>query len=382
MTVVQRADKRAHTVVFLAPMMGVGGAERQFYLLMRALLGTRWTPLLVTLNGRGRFFDEAKSSGIESIYLEIPSLDLFRGARAVRALMRRPDVDVVLARGFSATTLARLAKIGLRNAPAVVVAEHSTGRSASRRWRHDVIDRLLAPVASAFVAVAHSQVPYLIGDKALPSSRIRVIHNGIEYDPYLNSNRKVARAELGFGSDEFVVGIVAALRPEKDHLTFMRAAAGLTEIGEEARFIIVGDGPTRAALEVEAKRLGLLEADRLRFLGSRDDVENLYAAMDVFSLSSNTVETLPMSVLEAMGSSVAVVATHVGGLPELVVEGQTGLLVSPGDPGALARAWDSLRRDRQLCTAMGAAGRIRAQEEFSSAAMGSAYAELFDDLTG
>jgi glycosyltransferase involved in cell wall biosynthesis len=358
--------------------MGVGGAERQYYVLMNAVRTHAWRPVLVTLNGKGRFFDDASAAGVECHYLAVPSWRLVRGLRRLHETIAQSGAEVILARGFTAATLARLVTLVMRAPPPVIVAEHSTGPSVHQRWYHALIERMLIPLTTRFVAVANNQLEYLVNDKKLPPSRIDVIHNGIEFEPYLGVDRMLARRFLGIPDHAFVVGIVAALRPEKDHLTFLQAASLLDAAAPGCWYLLAGEGPMRSRIEGEIERLGM--RDHVLMLGTVEDVSQVYAALDVFTLSSNTVETLPMAGLEAMGSAVSVVATAVGGVPELVDDGVTGVLVPPNDPEALFCAWKSLYDDRALCYSMGQAGRKRAMVDFSAERMGVAYVRLFDRL--
>jgi glycosyltransferase involved in cell wall biosynthesis len=165
---------------------------------------------------------------------------------------------------------------------------------------------------------------------------------------------------------------VGRLKPPKDCLTLVRALAALPSGSFEA--LIVGDGPDRGALEAEIRRLGL--AERVRLAGERRDVPALLAASDVFVLSSAS-EGLPVSVLEAMAAELPVVASAVGGMHELVVNGETGLLVPPGDVDELAAALGRLIADRDLRRRFGTAGRARAEALFDLRAFHGAHVELY-----
>jgi glycosyltransferase involved in cell wall biosynthesis len=166
---------------------------------------------------------------------------------------------------------------------------------------------------------------------------------------------------------------VGRLKAPKDFSTLLRALAGLEPRSfEEA--LIVGSGPDRSRVEQELSSLGL--GGRVRVLGERQDVRTLLADSDVFVLSSRS-EGLPVSVLEAMAAGLPVVASDVGGLRELVVEGETGLLVPPADPEALAAALQGLLADRALRRRLGAAGRARAEARFDLAPFRRAHLEVY-----
>jgi glycosyltransferase involved in cell wall biosynthesis len=189
-----------------------------------------------------------------------------------------------------------------------------------------------------------------------------VIHNGVELP-------RATAEESRSGPCRLLT--VGRLQAPKDPLTLVRALAELARPGEA---VIAGDGPDRPAVESEVRRLGLESVVRLA--GERNDVEELLAAADLFVLSSRS-EGLPLSILEAMAAGLPVVASSVGGVPELVVEGETGLLVPPGDPHALAAAIERLLDDSALRRRLGAAGRTRVSEHFDLASARRAHLDLY-----
>ena len=172
--------------------------------------------------------------------------------------------------------------------------------------------------------------------------------------------------------DRPVMIAVGRLKAPKDFLTLVRGLAALPPGSIDAR--IVGEGPDRAELESEIGRLGI--GDRVHLLGERRDVPELLARADVFVLSSAS-EGMPVSVLEAMAAGLPVVGSKVGGIPELVVDGETGLLVEPGDPDELAAAIGRLAADPELRRQLGEAGRERAQGRFALDTFRRAHVELY-----
>jgi len=230
------------------------------------------------------------------------------------------------------------------------------------------------------VALAPSHREFLCGRYRLTPDRFTLIPNGADtarFHPA--SGRDAARRSLGWPAGGLVVGIVAALRPEKNHTLFLRTAATLTRRGAGARFVIVGDGPERARLEREAGSLGL--GDHVAFLGAREDTPELYRAMDVAVLSSHPViETFPMALIEAQASGVPVVSTDVGSVRDVVAEGESGFIVPPGHEAALADAIARLLADAAMRERMGRAGRERAVRFFAREGMIRAYERLFEEV--
>jgi glycosyltransferase involved in cell wall biosynthesis len=214
----------------------------------------------------------------------------------------------------------------------------------------------------------------------LSPGAIEVVHNGIRLPPMipaekLAGRRAAARRELAIPPDGPLLVAVGNLYPVKDHATLLRAAAS----PPLARVAIAGRGSEEASLKRLAGELGI--ADRVHLLGLRDDIDRVLLAADVFVQPSRS-EGLPLSILEAMGAGLPVVATAVGGIPEAVVAGKTGALVPAGDPAALAEALRCLLERPDRGHALGCAGRTRAAEEFSIAAMVDRYQVLYAQAAG
>ncbi|MEM1303417.1 MAG: glycosyltransferase, partial [Planctomycetota bacterium] len=186
-----------------------------------------------------------------------------------------------------------------------------------------------------------------------------------------------ARRDLGIGPTAPTVGILAALRPEKNHALFLAAASRVRRQFRDATFVIIGDGPERPGLERLAKELGI--ADAVRFLGSRDDVPAVLGAIDVLALTSDN-EANPVSILEGMAVGKPVVATDVGSVGTTVVDGVTGWLVPPGDEARMADRWMDLLGEPLQARRFGDAGRLAVVENGSLQTMVNGYETLLEQL--
>lgn len=314
-------------VVHVVPDLGVGGAERHAATLMSHLDRTTFAPSLVCIGRRGELFDTLDPA-VHAVALGRTKRQAFKTVLDLVRLFRGLSPDLVIVRGFNAELLGRVAAL-LARVRHTVVWVHNCGDVEPRGALRHVLDRLLDPVTDAYFGVAHAQVPYIVEQLGLPESKVRIIHNGVDTEAMRVEHPNV-RDELGLDDEHQVVGTLAALRPEKDLETFLHAAARVAGHHPRARFLVVGDGPRRTTLENLARELGL--EHRVVFMGQRTDVAAVLSAMDVFVLTSYTVECFPMALLEAMACSTAVVCTAVGGIPEIVDEGVTGYLVPPKDP--------------------------------------------------
>jgi glycosyltransferase involved in cell wall biosynthesis len=359
------------TVAQIVRSLEVGGGEMLAAQLAERLDRRRFRPVLFCLQEAGWLARELEGRGVRVVCFGAgegakPGLV----GRLCRAL-RVERVEVAHCHNRMPLLYAGLAAVAVRT-PALVMTKH--GMTFWRGWRQAPLARFVLRRAVS-VAVSDEVHSAIVAGGWAPAARVRTILNGVDPERYCpGRGREAARRALGWTGDEFVVGIVARLAPEKDHANLVRGFAQFARATPRARLAIIGDGPLRAALEAEAagRRLG----DRCRFLGERRDVPDLLPGLDLFVLSS-TREGTPLTLLEAMAAGLSAVTTAVGGMPAVVVEGETGLLVPPGEPEALASAFARLAADPEARRRMGAAGRRRVVERYSLDRMTRDYERLY-----
>jgi glycosyltransferase involved in cell wall biosynthesis len=229
--------------------------------------------------------------------------------------------------------------------------------------RHARLEQLLALKTFRIVACCRTVGDFYREQVRVPAEKVAVLYNAVRFttEP-VRQDHESARMRLGLPSDALVIGTLGRLTEQKGQLALLDAVAKLTPRIAKLALIVAGDGPLRGRLEERARDLGI--AERVRFLGIRRDRDTLYAAMDAFVLPSRW-EGLSLALVEAMGAGRAVVATDVGGNPEVVSHGKTGLLVPPGDASALADALATVLTDGQLAQSLGSAACSDARERFS-----------------
>ncbi len=364
------ADRGPLRVMFVITCMPVGGAETLLTEVVRRMDRERFSPELCCLKRFDRLGEELSRevpafTGLLSQKYDVTVL--WRLAR----LMRRRRVDAVVTVGTGGDKMfwGRLAG-WLSGVPVICSALHSTGLPDHVEFSN----RLLAPLTDAFIAVAEPHGRYLAEHEGCPAAKVVVIPNGVDaerFSPRPPNERLLE--ELNLDPAAPVAGIVAGLRPEKNHEMFLRVAASVCERLPAARFLVVGDGPERAKLESLAASLGV--ADAVRFLGTRCDVEEVLSLVDVLLLSSH-MEANPTCVLEAMAAGKPVVATRVGSVAETVLPGKSGYLVGPGDWQAMAAYALELLGDCQRAEEMGRAGRQQAIARWSVDRMVRGYEDL------
>lgn len=352
-------------VLFVVPSLTVGGAERHLVRVLPRLDPARFTPRVVCIKERGPMAAPLEDEGVDVVSLDRGGRELHLALRELVREARAFRADAIVTRGFNAEVLGALAAKAAR-VPRVVVWKHNCGEVRSRR-RERVMSRLVDRLTHSYFGVAYGQVPYLVNDLGIRGEKVRIIRNGVdpaEFTPARRAGRGgEAARELGIGDDDLVVGILAVLREEKDHATFLRAGRMIVDREPRARLLIVGDGPLRGPLEALAAELDL--GERAVFAGMRSDVDEMLRIVDVVVLSSYTIECLPFAVLEAMGAGLPAVCTAIGGLPELIEDDETGYLVPPKDPRGLAEAVLRVIRDEGRRAAMGDAARRRLEQHFT-----------------
>lgn len=292
-------------------------------------------------------------------------------------LLRRERYDLVHAHGQDAAILA-MATRALHGVPVVITRHVVTEPDDS--WRRQMRVRGTAVAlrrANAVVAVSHAAAKALRESIAVAGDRVRVIPNGIELERFsmAECDRWRTRAMLGVGPAESLVLVPAVLREGKGHDVVLAALPQIRARSPGVRLVIAGGGPLEPSLRARARELG----DAVMFLGHRDDMPALLGAADLVVLASHS-EALPTALIEAAAAGRAVVSTRVGGVDEVVADGETGLLVPLGDPEALAEAIVALVTDAPRAHALGVAARQRAQDHFGIDAQVRRTWELWEDV--
>ncbi len=370
------ADRGPLRVMFVITSMPVGGAETALVELVRRMDRQRFSPELCCLKYYGPLGEVlAKEipafTGLLSNKYDISVL--WRLTRLMRE--RRIDAVVTVGTGGDKMFWGRLAG-WLAGAPVICSALHSTGLPDHVEFSN----RLLEPLTDAFVAVAEPHGRYLASHEGCPAHKVCVIPNGVDVERFHPRwPDQTLQHEWNLSADTPVAGIVAALRPEKNHEMFLYVAALVRKKLPAARFVIVGDGPQREKLEKLAQSLGIAES--VCFAGTRSDIPEVLSVFDVLLLTSH-MEANPICLLEGMASEKPVVATRVGSVPESVKDGQTGYLVTPGDSQRMAERVVELMTDRPRALSMGRAGREQVLAHSSVECMVRGYEDMITEIYG
>lgn len=349
--------------LFVVPDLRVGGAERHLTTLLPHLDHDKFFPSVICIGEQGALYPTLQQAGIHATAMRLGGKrNAVRAFRALVRSMRTMRPDVVIVRGYNAETLGRMAARVARVEHSIVWV-HNIGDARPRSRSRILAENILSRSTSSYFGVAEAQRSFLVDTLGYPPEKVRIIHNGVDPALFDTHNDKSVLAEFGIPLNSPVVGIVAALRPEKDHATFLQAAHIVLDEFPSAHFLIVGDGAIRPDLEAICKEFQI--AGNIHFAGTRYDIGQLLRGMDVFTLSSATVECFPLALLEAMACARPAVCTNVGGVGEMIDHGKTGYLVPPRDPRKLAARLIELLSHPQVARGMGNAGRNRVETHFS-----------------
>lgn len=377
-------DDSRITVALVCDELPLGGAETLQLRVLAGLDPRRFRAIVVCLRAPGLMADRFRDAGVPVHVLGRRGRDHLLTIPVLARMLRREGVDVVLLHTHDATMA--LAPLAARLAgAATVLGLHQIGGKGIGipSFPHRSVET--AFLLDALVLLSRAQLDYLreqegFGRFPWRRARVAVIPNGIDIPPAPTPERRAeARRALDLADEDEVVGILAALRPEKDHDLLLRAIARLAPERPALRLVLVGSGAREEELRAHAAALGI--ADRCLFTGFRADAVTLLPAFDVKCLVS-VQETFPTSVLEAMAAAVPVVTTDPPGVPDLVLDGVTGLRIPVGDEDALVDAVRRLLGDPAERARMGDAGRRRARSEFPISRTIDRHAELFAAVCG
>ncbi|MEE4461522.1 glycosyltransferase [Azotobacter chroococcum] len=343
--------------------VGSGGVEQRRLTLARQLDSARYEQSLVCTKAVGalpaRFAEAGCPLHAVGVFRGVLDREPYRQALRVVREFRPHIIHGAVFEGVSlATILGRLARVP------VIIGEE-TSDPVNRRWRGHLLLRLLGALSHQMVAVSPAVEQYLLGRLHLPRSKVTLINNGVaEMAPPDENQIRALRERLELAPEHFVIGTVGRLLDRHKRVSdLIRALAALLPACPEARLLVVGKGPDEGMLRELAGQLGV--AAQVRFAGYQADPQPCYALMDVFALAS-AMEAFGLVLVEAMYAGLPVVATRVGGIPGVVDEGASGLLVPPGQPPALAEAILELRRDPARRQSMGRAGQALATTNFGA----------------
>jgi len=368
------------TIVHLTASRFFGGPERQMLELARALPSPMRTVFTSFQEGGGchEFLGQVRRHGFEGIALRHDTPRLFSARNELVELLQEQSASILLTHGYKADLLGYFAarRAGI---PIVSVSRGWTGENFRVRV-YEALDRRILRRMDRVVCVSAGQAAR-VRRCGVPAEKVVVIHNAIRTERFeLASPGPRASLQALFSSPcQWIVGAAGRLSPEKGFDVLVDAAAAITRREPAVGFVLYGEGVLRASLTRRIEAAGL--NGRFLLPGFRKDLDRVLPSLDLLVLPSHT-EGLPNVVLESLAAGVPVVATAVGGTPEVLDDGISGYLVPPGDAGALAERIGDLLGSEDRRRAMGRDGQERVQRDFTFAAQAVQYQRLFAELLG
>ena len=342
-----RTTKQRISVLHFTNSWVRGGVEQHILSLLRGL-DRRYFDLHLVCGAEiagGMRRDLPEDVGVTPLVLR--RLTHVAGAWQLARILRERRVDILHSHLFLGSMFA--SPVGWAcGVPAVIETPHLREAWRQKGFKSKfVVDRFIGLMIDRYIAVSASNADHLEHTKKLPRNKVTVIHNGCDVSRFLPACERVfpLKRSLGFEDDDLVLMVPGRLEPQKGHAVLLEALPVIRREFPRVRVVCVGDGTLRGQLEVMVDRAGL--NDTVKFVGFQSDMQNWFALGDVTVLPS-FFEGLPLVAIESLAASRAIIATAVDGTPEVVVDGQTGLTVPPGDPARLTSAILQLLRDPEL----------------------------------
>ena len=355
--------------------LSTGGAQSALLRLLSNLDRTRFAPSVVCLyNGDGAVAEQIRELGITVTDLGMSGkarLDAF--GRLYRFLRKKRPLILhswMFHANIPARMFGRLARV-----PIIISSERTMGQEGAGRRR---LNRLTAPLADRVICVSERVAEFAAHQIGIARQKLVVVPNGIDLSHFADlPHQAQARASFNLPAEATIVGAIGRPRPVKGYNFLLDAWAQLTPTFPNTHLLFVGDGPDQPALKAQATGLGLNEC--VTFLGDHLNIPHLLPALDILALPS-LHEGMPNVALEAMAASLPVVATAVGGTPEVVVDGKTGILVPSENANALAEGLASLMNDPEHARLLGQTGRQRIESHFNLATTVHRTETLYETL--
>lgn len=354
----------------------IGGAERVIADIAAGLDKKNFEVSVLCVTRGGEIADELKEQGIEVKILGIFSYHNPINVLKLARLLKKAKPDIVHTHGYFASVIGRIAA---KIAGILILINHVHSTYWEYRKRHILMERFLSLFTHKIICCSKAVEDFVRGQERINPAKTVVIYNGVDEDRFTTyKNTSSIKAQLGIDSGESVVGTVSSLTPHKGHKYLFQAAPMILGVCAHTKFLIVGDGILREKLEEQIKNLNLASA--VIFTGTKKNIPEILSAMDIFVLPSCSREGLGISIIEAMAVEKPVVASDIGGIPEVVKNGETGFLVPPRNPEALAQAIIDLLQNPRKAKALGKKGRTRFQEKFTNERMLSEVESLYEAL--
>ena len=364
--------KNPRKVLHLVQGLDVGGLEYMVVALVNRLDRKKFLPFICCFDTIGKLHNSLPIDTKVTLLMRKPGIDFFYPFKLASQL-KKDRVDILHLHNstafFYGVLAGKIARVGC-----IIYTEHARDVAPSIKVR--IMDKILSHMTDRIVVVAEFLKKNLVQKQWMDSSNITTIYNGINGDEFIKKyNRDEIIKELNIPSASQIMGIVARLDPIKNHRCLIKAMKKIASRLPDAVLLVIGDGPLRSDLEEFAAAENLQK--NILFMGTRNDIPRLLSVLDIFVLCSLS-EGLPLTILEAMAAGKAIVATDVGGIPEVIDDGVDGTIIPSDDFHALTEAILELLHDEKKRHDIGIKARMKFEEKFTIQTMVKRYEELYE----
>ena len=350
-----------------------GGVQQGVLNLFRSLDPDKYEPIACAIENTGAIGKEIEQAGFEVIVLGYKR-QMWKSVSALSHIMRERQIDIVHASSYHPSLYARLAAI-IARVPVILGYEHVIYNN--KRMPRVIFNRLLAPFTDGFTAVGEQVANQVLEWNQYPREKMHVVHNGVDISRYQPAKLRIdAKEKLGFDPQKIIVGVVSRLDPEKGHRFLFDAIVKLSP-KYDVQWIVVGTGRGADKVYQEARDRGIEK--KVEFLGLRRDVPELLAAFDIYVFPT-LQEGFPNSLLEAMASGCAVVASDFPGNLEVAIDQRNALIVPMRDSKRLTQCIEQLLQQPELAKHLGEQARHDIVENFSLQAYAGKMSGLYEQL--
>ncbi|MFH1593983.1 MAG: glycosyltransferase [Candidatus Omnitrophota bacterium] len=359
-------------VLYLCRHLNYGGAEMGLLTTLKNIDRDKFNFVIVSIEKKGPVGALIGKLGFKVIYLDSKAglFNIFLIWK-ITQILKEERPDILHTSLFYANFFGRCAALLAR--PRVVIIEERS-MYTEKRFYHVVIDKILSVFTDKIIVCSNSVLDFTVRQEGIDRDKFCLIYNAVDTERFNISKPKEAlRAEYGFSNDQFIIGTVGSLIPKKGHRFLIKAISELNEYIPGLKLLVIGEGESRGYL-TELARL-YKSQENVQFLGARMDVPELMKLLDIFALPS-LQEGFPRTLIEAMYSGIPVVASNISGIPEVILDGENGCLVPPGDHAAMTDKIRILYKDPALRNSMG----LKARDKIASGYLPGDYVKSLENL--
>ncbi len=364
-------------VLQLITELDIGGAERVLLSFIRKLDKDKHDVMVAYLKGEGKLAGDFRNAGFKVFNLQMRNrVDLGALIRLYR-LLRQENIRIIHTHLIQADICGFVAG-KIAGVPVIISTKHNPDKFRKRFSICVWLDGIFSNHSDRVIAVSYAVKDFLIKWEKISKDRFTVIHNGVDLREFnVDTDIPAKKRELGISLSSQVIGSVGRLDHQKGHMFFLKAIPKILEDVPDVKFVFVGDGPLRNKLEETSRELKVNQ--NIIFTGVRHDIPEILSIMDVFVLPS-IFEGFGIVLLEAMAMGKPIVASRVGGIPEIVNDGLTGVLVEPANPSAIASSVVKLLKKTVEAKRIGNAGRAEVERKFTADAMARKIEGVYDEI--